>query len=137
VLAALYLAAGAVHLRVPDVFMPIMPDWVPFPRQVILATGVCELAGAIGLLTRNLRQAAAIGLAAYAVSVFPANIKHAIDDLGGGQGGLGWWYHVPRLAFQPVLVWGALFAGEVVDWPFARASRRAPTLAAPDQRDRP
>ena len=57
VLAALYLAAGILHLVAPASFMPIMPDWVPFPWQVILATGACEVAGAAGLLIPKLRSA--------------------------------------------------------------------------------
>ncbi len=115
--------AGVLHLSYTTTFVLIVPGWVPFPRSVVLATGLCELAGAAGLLTVRLRRAAGIGLALYAVCVFPANIKHAILNLSDGHGGLGWWYHAPRLALQPVLVWWALFAGEVIDWPF-RPRRR-------------
>ena len=122
-LAACYLTAGIFHLATPATFLMITPDWVPYPRQVILGTGVCELAGAAGLLTKRFRKAAGLALALYAVCVYPANIKHAFDGLPAGQVQLGWWYHVPRLALQPVLVWWALFAGEVVTWPFGR--RRA------------
>jgi len=122
--AIVYLAAGVLHLAIPDTFLAITPAWVPWPRQVVMATGVCELAGAVGLLTANLRRAAGVALALYAVCVFPANIKHAIDDLAAAQPQLGWWYHAPRLALQPVLVWGALFAGGVVRWPFGGGSRR-------------
>ena len=125
VLAAAYLAAGIAHLSFPGTFVLITPGWVPFPRDVILGTGLCELAGAAGLLTRGLRWWAGVALAAYAVCVFPANIKHAMDGLPAGQVQLGWWYHAPRLALQPVLVWWALYAGEVVDWPFREAARRA------------
>lgn len=123
-LAVAYIAAGLLHLGTPDTFLRIMPGWVLFPREVILGTGLCEIAGAVGLLTPRLRQAAGVALAIYAVAVFPANIKHALDDLSGGQATLGWWYHGPRLALQPVLVWWALFASEVVEWPFGRSSRR-------------
>jgi uncharacterized membrane protein len=125
VLAAIYFAAGLLHLSTPGTFLMITPEWVPFPRQVILGTGVCEIAGAVGLLTRRLRHVAGIALALYAVCVFPANIKHAIDSTRGAPSLPGWWYHAPRLALQPVLVWWALFAGEVVSWPFSR-SRRIP-----------
>ncbi|WP_216850910.1 DoxX family protein [Acidisphaera sp. L21] len=132
-LATIYVAAGVFHLGTPDVFVAITPGWVPFPRLVILVTGLCELAGASGLLLprrptsrsplRWARPAAGIGLALYAVCVYPANIKHAMYGLPGAQMQLGWWYHAPRLAFQPVLVWWALFAGEVTSWPFRRAKR--------------
>jgi uncharacterized membrane protein len=107
------------HLALPGPFLLITPAWVPFPAYVIVGTGLCELAGAFGLLTRPLRRAAGIGLALYAICVFPANIKHAFSSLPMGELQLGWWYHAPRLALQPVFVWWALFAGEVVHWPFA------------------
>jgi len=118
VLAALYLTA------LPAPFLLITPEWVPYPRAVILGTGLCEIAGALALPTRSLRRLAGSALALYAVCVVPANIKHALGGLPGGGMQLGLWYHVPRLALQPVLVWWALFAGEVVDWPFRRPARR-------------
>ena len=119
-LSIAYAGAGLFHLTVPGKFLLIMPDWVPWPETVILATGVCELAGAVALQTPRLRYAAGVALALYAVCVFPANIKHAFVGLPADQVQLGWWYHAPRLALQPVLVWWALYAGEVTDWPFRR-----------------
>jgi uncharacterized membrane protein len=122
-LAAAYLIAGIAHLRSPGVFLAITPGWVPFPRPVILATGLCEIAGAVALMTRRLRYLAGCMLALYAVCVFPANIKHAIDGIAIGGTKLGWSYHAPRLAFQPVIVWWALFAGKVIDWPWRPRNR--------------
>jgi uncharacterized membrane protein len=124
VLAAFYFAAGIVHLAAPNGFLPIMPDFVPWPRQTVLATGLCEIAGAIGLLTARWRYAAGIALAIYAVAVFPANIKHAVYMIPAGGLPESWWYHGPRLLLQPVIVWWALYASVVVDWPFASVRRR-------------
>jgi uncharacterized membrane protein len=76
-MAAFYLAAGTVHLVAPDEFLPIVPDFVPIPRDVVLATGLCEIAGGLALLTTGLRRLAGVLLALYAVFVFPANLKHA------------------------------------------------------------
>lgn len=123
-MAAFYGVAGVLHLRATDAFLTIVPDWVPMPRDVVLITGVCEIAGALALLTRRLRWWAGAMLALYAVCVFPANIKHAID--GAQIAGLpsSWWYHAPRLALQPVIVWWALFCGRVIDWPFADGRER-------------
>lgn len=118
VLAGAYALVGIVHLRSPDGFMAIVPDWVPHPEQVIFVTGICEILGGIALLTGRLRYLAGIMLAAYAVCVFPANIKHAVEGITIGHTKLGWWYHGPRLLFQPVIVWWALFAGGITDWPF-------------------
>lgn len=120
VLALTYAFVGYVHLRSPAAFLPIVPDWVPWPRETVLVTGVCEILGAVALLLPRLRWSAGIMLAAYAVCVYPANIKHAVEGIALGGVTLGWGYHAPRLAFQPVFVWWALFAGQVIDWPFRR-----------------
>lgn len=120
VLAFSYLLAGLVHLASPETFTPIMPAWVPFPYETILLTGCCELAGSAALLTRPFRRAAGVMLALYAVCVFPANIKQAMDMTPFGGWQPGWWYHAPRLALQPVLVWWALYCGEVIDWPWRK-----------------
>jgi uncharacterized membrane protein len=128
-MAAFYLAAGIVHLTAPDAFLPIMPDWVPLPREIVLATGVCEIAGSIALMTRRLRRLAGVMLALYAVCVFPANVKHALEGIHLPSLPDSWWYHGPRLLMQPVLVWWALFCAGVIFWPFtARPKQR------PDQR---
>jgi len=119
-MAAFYLAAGLLHLARPDSFLLIVPGWVPAPREVILLTGVAEIAGAIGLFIPRLRRAAGIGLALYALCVFPANIKHTFQGVALEALPSSWWYHGPRLALQPVLVWWALYAGGVIDWPWRR-----------------
>ena len=121
-MAAFYLAAGILHLRSPDAFIPIMPAWVPIPRDVVLATGIAEILGAAGLLVPSLRKAAGIGLALYALCVLPANIRHALEGIAIPSLPSSWWYHGPRLALQPVLIWWALYCSAVIDWP-ARGRR--------------
>ncbi|MBB3034970.1 DoxX family protein [Alteriqipengyuania lutimaris] len=120
-LVVAYVAAGVMHIAAPDPFLGIMPAFVPFPKHVVFWTGVAEIVGAIGLaqsISQPLRRAAAIGLALYALCVWPANIQHLIDDLGNPAGGLGLAYHGPRMVAQPIIIWAALWAGRVIDWPF-------------------
>lgn len=118
-LIAFYAVAGVAHLIVTDAMVRITPVLVPHPHAVVVMTGLCELAGVIGLASRRWRIAAGWALAAYAVCVFPANIKHLIHDLGGHTG-LSIWYHGPRMVAQPIIVWWALWASGAIDWPFAR-----------------
>ena len=123
VLAAFYALAGYAHLADPTPFLAIMPPWVPMPEQVVWWTGVAELLGAIALvqgISPRLRRAGGIGLALYAVCVFPANIHHFALDMARPDGGLGLGYHVPRMFAQPLLVWLALWTGGVTDWPLRR-----------------
>jgi uncharacterized membrane protein len=121
-MASFYALAGIAHVVFTDKFLLIVPGWVPFPHAVVLLTGACEIAGATALATKRLRRLAGIAFALYAVCVLPANIKHAIEGIDVPPLPNSWWYHGPRLAFQPVLVWWALFCAGVIDWPF-RASK--------------
>lgn len=101
-----------------------MPPAVPWPDSVVTLTGIAELLGAAGLMqpfSPALRRAAGWGLAAYALCVWPANVQHMLIDMAQPDHGLGMAYHLPRLAFQPVLIWLALWTGGVTDWPWRRA----------------
>ncbi|MEC7931037.1 MAG: DoxX family protein [Pseudomonadota bacterium] len=120
VLATAYALAGVAHLTRPSGFVAITPGWVPAPAIVVALTGVAELAGAAGLLIRPLRRAAGIGLALYALCVWPANFNHALNDIPLGGTHLSWWYHGPRLALQPLLIWLPLWASGVIDWPWRK-----------------
>jgi uncharacterized membrane protein len=117
-LAVVYLPFGLLHVMRPRAFLPIMPPQIPTPEAVVIATGACEIAGALGLLHPRTRKAAGIGLALYAVCVYPANIYHAVAQRHVPPLPDSLWYHVPRLLFQPVFVWWALFAGGVLGWPW-------------------
>ncbi|WP_375286390.1 DoxX family protein [Sphingomonas sp.] len=108
-LMAFYGLAGVAHLVFTDAMVRIVPAWVPEPRAVVITTGLCELVGVIGLTLPRWRRTAGWAFAAYAVCVFPANIVHAMHDLGSGTG-LPLWYHAPRLLLQPAIVWWALWA---------------------------
>jgi uncharacterized membrane protein len=125
-LAVALALAGADHLANPWRYLPMLPGLVPFPRATVLLTGLCEIAGGAGLLVPRLRRLAGIMLAVYFVCVFPANIRNALTG-GAGVEGLpvaAAWYYWLRLGFQPLVVWWALRAAEVIAWP-TPAWRRA------------
>ena len=122
-LSGFYAFAGYLHIVRPEPFLSIMPPWVPAQDIVVFWTGVAELLGALALVqpfSTGLRKAGGIGLALYAVCVFPANIHHFALDMARPDGGLGLGYHVPRMFAQPVFVWLALWTGGVTNWPFRR-----------------
>jgi uncharacterized membrane protein len=120
ILAAFFTAAGIAHLMAPHALLSITPSWVPFAPQVIAVTGLCEIAGSVALVTGYFRYAAGIALAIYTLCVWPANFKHAIDGIAIPHIANSWLYHGPRLAFQPVIMWWALYCAEVIDWPWRR-----------------
>lgn len=126
-LALFYAVAGYFHLNDPAPFVRIVPAVVPLREAVVLATGIAEVLGAAALVqpwSRRLRQAGGIGLALYALCVWPANFQHFALDMARPGHGWGLAYHLPRLAAQPALIWLALWTGNVTDWPLARRGRR-------------
>lgn len=79
------------------------------PLNLVYFTGVCEIAGGIGLLVPQTRLAAAIALVVFLAAVFPANAYAAADRERFGTLAIPFW---PRLAGQVVLaaliVWVAV-----------------------------
>jgi uncharacterized membrane protein len=113
-MAAALVFFGVDHLLTPDRYLPMIPSVLPYPAGIVLLTGLCEVAGAIGLLVPWTRRLAGIMLAIYFVCVFPANIKNAIDGVVVDGLPTASWYYWVRLLFQPIAIWWALRASEVI-----------------------
>jgi uncharacterized membrane protein len=117
VLAAVFAFMGVLHF-VPSVARGMRamvppplrrPGW---PAALVVITGVCELAGAAGLLVPwdGLRLAAGICLVVFLIAVFPANAYAARDPERFGRTAIPFW---PRLAGQVLLIVAVVLAA----WP--------------------
>ena len=110
-LAALFIAAGVNHFIAPAPYLAIMPPALPAPRTLVFISGIAEIAGGLGILWRPTRRAAAVGLIALLVAVFPANIYAATHGMEIGGYALPQWLLWLRLPFQPLLIAWVYFAG--------------------------
>lgn len=75
VLAAAFATSGVIHLVRPQVFEAIVPPYLPAHRELVLASGVAEIACAAGLAVPATRRAAGWGSIALLLAVFPANVE--------------------------------------------------------------
>ena len=75
------IVIGALHFTHPDVFVSIMPPYLPYHLELVWLSGAFEIAGGIGLATIRFRRIAALGLIALFIAVFPANLHMAINDV--------------------------------------------------------
>ena len=82
-LAGIFAVSGTIHLVAPQVYEPLMPSWVPAHREVIIGSGIAELALAAGLLLPPTRRLAGWGSVALLLGVFPGNVKMAVDAMKG------------------------------------------------------
>lgn len=69
-----FLVGGIAHFAATELEMRIVPPWMPWPRAVVIVSGVFELLGAAGLLWLPTRRIAGIGLFVLTVLVTPAHV---------------------------------------------------------------
>lgn len=113
VLAILFVGSGALHFVIPQAYLRVMPPVLPQPLTLIYISGVAELLGGFGLLLPITRRAAAWGLAALLVAVWPANVYMAIAHLPiPGVMGQSWaqWLRVPLQL--PLIYWAWTYTRE-------------------------
>jgi uncharacterized membrane protein len=103
--AALYVVAGALHFVQTDAYLKIMPPYIPWHLAMVRISGVCEILGGLGLLLPQTRRAAAWGLIALLIAVFPANVYMATNPIETGA-----------TSIAPVLRWGRLPLQVVLGW---------------------
>ncbi|MBF4160500.1 DoxX family protein [Nocardioides acrostichi] len=109
ILVGAYTVNGVLHIVKPEMFEPLMPDWVPAHREVNIAVGVVELATAAGLSLPATRRAAGLLSTAVVAGVFPGNVQMAIGAMAGDNRA----YQAAALARLPL------------QWPMLTASWRA------------
>ena len=105
VLAVSMVAVGVLHFVNPEPFVRIVPSMLPAPLALVYVSGAFEIAGGLGLLVARLRRAAAYGLIALYVAVFPANVNMAIHRIPlQGTTPPPVWALWLRLPFQAVFI---------------------------------
>jgi uncharacterized membrane protein len=80
-LALFMITAGVLHFVTPAPFVKIVPPQLPYPLALVYISGFFEILGGIGLLIPLVSVAAAWGLIALFIAVFPANINMAVNNI--------------------------------------------------------
>lgn len=106
------LTASAHFTKMKHDLVRMMPAWIPQPMALIYFTGLCEIAGAIGLLMPGLRQGAGIALIVFFIVVFPANVKAARTGVGlSGKRATPLWLRTSmQVLFIALTWWSALWS---------------------------
>ena len=74
-----FVAVGILHFVIPRQFEAIVPPYLPAHRELVYASGVTELAGALGSMHPRTRRAGGMLQLATLIGVFPANVDMAIN----------------------------------------------------------
>lgn len=97
VLGLSVIATGSLHFLRPEPFVRIVPEYLPQPLALVYVSGFFEMLGGVGLFIPLVRRAAAWGLIALFVAVFPANVNMALHQLplDGVVFPIGNWVRLP------------------------------------------
>ena len=104
VLAVSIIVVGITHFAKPTPYVSIVPPQLPYPLELVYISGFFEILGGIGLLIPFVSVAAAWGLIALFIAVFPSNINLAVNNIaleGIPHNQALYWV---RLPFQAVLI---------------------------------
>jgi uncharacterized membrane protein len=61
-LGAFFVFAGINHFVNPHFYYPLIPDYLPFPIFINLASGLLEIALGLALFTKSYRRISALGI---------------------------------------------------------------------------
>ncbi len=108
----LFTLAGILHFVIPGVYESIVPEYLPWRRALVYASGVAEIVGGVGLLHRRTRRFASWLNMATLVGVSPVHVEMALhperweDKVPGGRPAL-----LARIPLQGALIAWAWAAG--------------------------
>ena len=108
VLATIYgiafIIAGIAHFKNPQIFVEIVPPFLPFPLFLVYLTGIMEIAGGIGIIHPDSRELTGRLLVLFLIAVFPANLYMWISDVPFNGTLLTTQQHLLRLVVQIILI---------------------------------
>jgi uncharacterized membrane protein len=106
-LAVMFVFTGVSHFtKMKHEMARMVPRVFPQPMAMVYFTGICEWFGAIGLLVAKTREAAAVALIVMLVTIFPANIRAAREELTlGGRPATRLWLRAPMQVLFVGLLW--------------------------------
>ena len=96
-------AAGLNHFVSTELYVAIMPDYLPWHEALVWISGAAEIVLGIALLVPRTRTLAGWGIIALLIAVFPANLHMALHPERFGD--------VPSLALYARLPFQLVFIG--------------------------
>ena len=79
--AIFWMSAGAMHFVIPRQYEAIVPPYLArWKKELVVASGIAEIAGAVAILPDATRRGARWWLLATLVAIYPANIHMAVNS---------------------------------------------------------
>ena len=103
-LPVFFVFAGVSHFRSTELYLAIMPPYLPAHLQLVYLSGIFEILGGLGVLPARSRRWTGWGLVALLIAVYPANIHMVVHPEAFVAGGTPLWALYARLPLQFVAI---------------------------------
>ena len=106
-LSLFFTFAGINHFWHPEFYLPLIPDYLPFPALINTLSGVAEISLGIGMALPRWRKWATYGLIALLVAFIPSHVYfiHIGSCVPEGLCTPPWVAWVRLLVIQPLFMW--------------------------------
>lgn len=107
IMALIYILSGSLHFLKPEIYMRIMPRYLPAHRILIYLSGVVEIGFGIALCNNTTKNWAIYGIIAM-LAVFLLVHFYMLSSKKAGSG-IPLWALILRIPLQFLLIWWAYF----------------------------
>jgi uncharacterized membrane protein len=113
-LGLFFIVAGINHFIQPDFYFPLIPDYLPWPKFINLASGILEVFLGLGILLPSSRKVSAAGILVLMVLFIPSHV-YFIQIGSCVEDGLcvpEWMAWVRLVLIQPLLIVWTLYVSK-------------------------
>lgn len=104
IMGTLYVLAGINHFLNPQVYVRMMPGFLPRHEALVWLSGIAEVVLGVGVMIPQTQRPAAWGLICMLVAVFPANVNMALHPEAWG---INAWVLYARLPLHLLFIYWA------------------------------
>lgn len=105
IMVLLYFVAGINHFVKPELYLKMMPSYIPFHAFCIYFSGICEVVLALLLIPIKTRKVTAWMIVIMLIVFFVIHVQMLIDNLNNDN--VIFWGSIIRIPIQFVLIWWA------------------------------
>jgi uncharacterized membrane protein len=105
--AIFWMVAGTMHFVIPRQYEAIVPPYLArWRKELVVASGIAEIAGGVAILPESTRRGARWWLLATLLAVYPANIHMPVNSKGFPKiPAAALWARLPVQGLFALLTW--------------------------------
>ena len=114
IMGSFFIFAGIMHFINPDLYIPLIPNWIPFAVAVNFISGSLEILFGVLLLVEKTRKWGSIGIIALLLLFIPTHVYFiqvgsCIPEVLCVDPWIGW---MRLVVIHPLLLWWAWSVGK-------------------------